>query len=31
MVEEKYARKLRLDFPGSNQARALAELSRNPG
>lgn len=31
MTEEKYARKLRLDFPGSNQARALAELSRNPG
>jgi len=31
MAEEKFARKLRLDFPASDQARALAELSRNPG
>jgi len=31
MAEEKFARKLRLDFPGSDQARALAELSHNPG
>jgi type IV pilus assembly protein PilF len=31
MAEEKFARRLRLDFPGSDQARALAELSRNPG
>ncbi|MGH8301947.1 MAG: type IV pilus biogenesis/stability protein PilW [Steroidobacteraceae bacterium] len=26
-----YARKLQLDFPGSAQARALADLGRNPG
>jgi type IV pilus assembly protein PilF len=26
-----YARKLRLDFPGSAQANALADLERNPG
>ena len=31
MAEEKFARKLRLDFPSSEQARALAELSHNPG
>ncbi|MDB6105676.1 MAG: type pilus assembly protein PilF [Gammaproteobacteria bacterium] len=31
MAEERFARKLRLDFPGSDQARALAELSHNPG
>jgi len=31
VAEEKFARKLRLDFPASDQARALAELSRNPG
>ena len=31
VAEEKFARKLRLDFPTSDQARALAELSRNPG
>jgi type IV pilus assembly protein PilF len=31
VAEEKFARKLRLDFPGSDQARALAELSQNPG
>jgi type IV pilus assembly protein PilF len=28
---ERYARKLRLDFPGSEQARALADLDRHPG
>lgn len=31
LAEERYARKLRMDFPGSEQARALAGLSRNPG
>jgi type IV pilus assembly protein PilF len=31
LAEERFARKLRLDFPGSDQARALAELSHNPG
>jgi type IV pilus assembly protein PilF len=31
LAEEKFARKLRLDFPTSDQARALAELSHNPG
>jgi type IV pilus assembly protein PilF len=31
MAEEKFARKLRMDFPASDQARALAELSHNPG
>jgi type IV pilus assembly protein PilF len=31
VAEEKFARKLRLDFPASDQARALAELNRNPG
>jgi type IV pilus assembly protein PilF len=31
VAEEKFARRLRLDFPSSDQARALAELSRNPG
>jgi type IV pilus assembly protein PilF len=31
MAEEKFARKLRLDFPASDQARALGELSHNPG
>jgi type IV pilus assembly protein PilF len=30
-AEERFARKLRLDFPSSDQARALAELSHNPG
>ena len=29
--EERYGRRLRLDFPTSDQARALAELSHNPG
>ena len=28
---QRYARRLQLDFPGSDQARALAELDRNPG
>jgi type IV pilus assembly protein PilF len=28
---QRYARKLQLDFPGTDQARALAELDRNPG
>lgn len=28
---ELYARRLQLDFPGSAQARALADLGRNPG
>ena len=27
----RYARRLQLDFPGSDQARALAELDHNPG
>jgi type IV pilus assembly protein PilF len=31
LAQEKFARKLRLDFPASDQARALAELSQNPG
>jgi len=31
LAQERYARKLRLDFPGSDQARALADLGRNPG
>jgi type IV pilus assembly protein PilF len=31
VAAERYARKLRLDFPGSDQARALAELEHNPG
>jgi type IV pilus assembly protein PilF len=31
LAEERFARKLRLDFPASDQARALAELSHNPG
>jgi len=29
--EERYARRLRMDFPGSDQARALATLNRPPG
>ncbi len=28
---QRYARRLQLDFPGSDQAHALAELDRNPG
>ena len=31
LAEERFARKLRLDFPASDQARALADLSHNPG
>jgi type IV pilus assembly protein PilF len=31
MAEERFARRLRMDFPSSDQARGLAELSRNPG
>lgn len=31
MAEEKFARKLRMDFPSSDQTRALAELSRTSG
>jgi type IV pilus assembly protein PilF len=28
---QRYARKLQLDFPGTDQARALAALEHNPG
>jgi type IV pilus assembly protein PilF len=31
MAEEKFARKLRMDFPSSDQTRALAELSHKSG
>ena len=31
IAEEKFARKLRMDFPSSDQTRALAELSHNSG
>ena len=31
VAEQRYARKLQLDFPGTDQARALAELGHNPG
>jgi type IV pilus assembly protein PilF len=31
MGAQRYARRLQLDFPGTDQARALAELDRNPG
>jgi type IV pilus assembly protein PilF len=31
LAAQRYARKLRLDFPGSDQTRTLAELDRNPG
>jgi type IV pilus assembly protein PilF len=31
VAEARYARKLRVDFPGSDAARALAELSCKPG
>jgi type IV pilus assembly protein PilF len=31
LAEEKWARQLRMDFPTSDQARALGELSHNPG
>ena len=28
---ERYARRLRVDYPDSEQTRALAELTANPG
>lgn len=31
IAAQRYARKLQLDFPGTDQARALAELDHNPG
>lgn len=31
LAQERYARRLRMDFPDSEQARALAALSGNPG
>ncbi len=31
LAAERYARRLRLDFPGSDQAHALADLDHNPG
>jgi len=31
VAEQRYARKLQLDFPQTDQARALAELDHNPG
>jgi type IV pilus assembly protein PilF len=31
VAEKRYARRLTLDFPGSDQARALASLDHNPG
>jgi type IV pilus assembly protein PilF len=31
LAQEKFARKLRMDYPSSDQARALAELGHNPG
>jgi type IV pilus assembly protein PilF len=31
VAAQRYARRLQLDFPGTDQARALAELDRNPG
>jgi len=31
LAVERFSRKLREDFPGSSQARVLAELDRNPG
>ena len=31
MAAQRYARKLQLDFPGTEQARALANLDHNPG
>lgn len=31
LAAERFARRLRLDFPGSEQARQLSELNRNPG
>lgn len=31
LAAERYSRRLRLDFPSSNQTRSLSELDRNPG
>ena len=31
LAAEKFSRRLRVDFPGSDQARGLVELDRNPG
>jgi type IV pilus assembly protein PilF len=31
LAAQRYARKLQLDFPGTDQARALAALDHNPG
>jgi type IV pilus assembly protein PilF len=31
LAAQRYARRLQLDFPGTDQARALAELDHNPG
>lgn len=31
LAAEKFSRRLRVDFPGSDQARLLLELDRNPG
>ena len=31
LAAERYARRLRVDFPDSAQTRALSELTRNPG
>jgi len=31
VAAQRYARKLQLDFPGTDQARALAALEHNPG
>ena len=31
IAAQRYARRLQLDFPGSSQVRALAELDHNPG
>jgi type IV pilus assembly protein PilF len=31
VAEQRYARKLKLDFPGTDQTRALAGLEHNPG
>ena len=31
LAAQKYARRLQLDFPGTDQTRALAGLDHNPG
>jgi len=31
VAADRYARSLRMDFPGSEQARALSDLNHNPG